>query len=1177
MKQASNSFTGGLVLDMHPLTTQNTQLTDALNATLITFNGNEMMLQNDMGNTLIQDSATGNIMGLSPGFIPIGMKEHGGIMYIASVNKEGEGEIGTIPSPIIRDFYKDRVIFEVNQSIPINVGDALKISNKLYPADKFIANLQMEINETDLIGQKFKKNSGLSPSPESDPSDIILGRDVIRYTAGQAEKQTLYTPVLSYNSNISKILLQGDQKETDLFSSKGIYSLELYSRHDNSSDIPANSLSSLQIYQHDGDFKESNYWYLHTASPTDVFPKDLLIATLNKDLKQFPSNNKPGYLAVKLQTEGINKFDILPRAKDPFYTPITYKSYQSESGSQYYTYFPGFYYSTDSGIYIDRIEARVIDESTAKEMKLVYPYSTTIPQFTINNLENDSLFNSFLDNPELDDLFKNNGNTDHIYNAYSNTLPQVQSVSDNKSFILTTLKQIEDHDQTDMESSTEGGNKTYGGVFCVPLGEKYNNWYRAEIDYYDQYNNKQGTFTKRFNPYLNDVFGTNLSVEQVESVKGIVMGNKDVELQWEYKYDLPSITNSYAIHRFPEKNGWATTYANTKGKVQMRRDGEDKADYNQTFYLSEQVLPSITATPDVPADDYEYLYADNRSNVTYEWNIPTPTIKVTSQILSMKGLYGMDDSNGYKGKYCNYLQFGGFNNVTSEQGYDRIQLAGAELNSADIVGTVASVGFKEFQYNTIKTEFSEPFWISSAHYDTSIFTTRELADPIVMHTVDNTTGSSEQTNFGDPVSIPLNIKIQDSVASGFGLLFQLDNDNPYSPANPIAFPNLFWVIQSKANTQWYDAHFEVKSNICVQWEDQQKWTLTLSKKSNPSYSITPYFCLTGTNNEGKQVYVQRFGKKDSTDIVYEHNFELDTNGKPVNYYVETSNSFESVIHSCTYTHEHPFYYYQQKLSYTNTLQPGIYVLNIQRVPGAAKAQQNTVFHQDAVLTITIGNISKSFNADTGWVIQPSYNEGITNRGISDKDDRGVYSPIVIFVPNKQQIKITTDKDFFRQNIGLYKIKTCSGSEIQDLVALQQDMISSYCTYMYNLSQTAEHLYSQDKVKEYSFIQKYGVFFKESYVFIDGLVNQGDIVGINVENQYYQSYPFIPSDPSILPISISPFYPKGSETTWNAYVMPESVLNVSDDDYPNFVFSNPIKDWSFSTKPLSGNLRQLVEQ
>jgi hypothetical protein len=59
-----------------------------------------------MGNTRIQDTATGNIAGLRPGFIPLGLKEHGGVMYIASVNKDGEGEIGTIPSPIIRDIYK---------------------------------------------------------------------------------------------------------------------------------------------------------------------------------------------------------------------------------------------------------------------------------------------------------------------------------------------------------------------------------------------------------------------------------------------------------------------------------------------------------------------------------------------------------------------------------------------------------------------------------------------------------------------------------------------------------------------------------------------------------------------------------------------------------------------------------------------------------------------------------------------------------------------------------------------------------------------------------------------------------------------------------------------------------------------------------------------------------------
>ena len=43
-KQTENTFTEGLVQDLHPLTTPNNILTDALNATLITMNGNEFVL-----------------------------------------------------------------------------------------------------------------------------------------------------------------------------------------------------------------------------------------------------------------------------------------------------------------------------------------------------------------------------------------------------------------------------------------------------------------------------------------------------------------------------------------------------------------------------------------------------------------------------------------------------------------------------------------------------------------------------------------------------------------------------------------------------------------------------------------------------------------------------------------------------------------------------------------------------------------------------------------------------------------------------------------------------------------------------------------------------------------------------------------------------------------------------
>lgn len=93
-KDTINTFNEGMVKDLHPLTTPNNVLTDALNATLVTYNGNELVLQNDMGNTKISNAF------LPAGYVPVGMKEHGGIIYVAAYNpKTKKGQIGSFPSP----------------------------------------------------------------------------------------------------------------------------------------------------------------------------------------------------------------------------------------------------------------------------------------------------------------------------------------------------------------------------------------------------------------------------------------------------------------------------------------------------------------------------------------------------------------------------------------------------------------------------------------------------------------------------------------------------------------------------------------------------------------------------------------------------------------------------------------------------------------------------------------------------------------------------------------------------------------------------------------------------------------------------------------------------------------------------------------------------------------------
>lgn len=94
MEQSINNFTKGLQMDPHPMVQGNDVLSDALNATFITGNGNELVLQNDMGNRRVDEAF------LPPGYVPLGIKEYGGIIYVAAYNPiTNRGQVGSFPSP----------------------------------------------------------------------------------------------------------------------------------------------------------------------------------------------------------------------------------------------------------------------------------------------------------------------------------------------------------------------------------------------------------------------------------------------------------------------------------------------------------------------------------------------------------------------------------------------------------------------------------------------------------------------------------------------------------------------------------------------------------------------------------------------------------------------------------------------------------------------------------------------------------------------------------------------------------------------------------------------------------------------------------------------------------------------------------------------------------------------
>lgn len=138
-KETTNTFNKGMVKDLHPLTTPDNILTDALNATLITYNGNEGVLQNDMGNVKIDAE-------LPAGYVPVGMKEHGGIIYVAAYNPEtGKGQVGSFPSP-------KQVIKDVEWSVNSDEGNLASISIEpvVYKDNTYL--IQNEIIKKELFG-----------------------------------------------------------------------------------------------------------------------------------------------------------------------------------------------------------------------------------------------------------------------------------------------------------------------------------------------------------------------------------------------------------------------------------------------------------------------------------------------------------------------------------------------------------------------------------------------------------------------------------------------------------------------------------------------------------------------------------------------------------------------------------------------------------------------------------------------------------------------------------------------------------------------------------------------------------------------------------------------------------------------------------------------------------------
>lgn len=122
-QDTTNTFGEGMIMDLNPLVTPNNVVTNCLNGTLITYNGNENVLQNDMGNGRVETAY------LPEGYVPLGTAELGGIVYIVSYNPLiDKCQIGSFPSPernITSDEFPDNNVTVKNAQFQSENGKIL--------------------------------------------------------------------------------------------------------------------------------------------------------------------------------------------------------------------------------------------------------------------------------------------------------------------------------------------------------------------------------------------------------------------------------------------------------------------------------------------------------------------------------------------------------------------------------------------------------------------------------------------------------------------------------------------------------------------------------------------------------------------------------------------------------------------------------------------------------------------------------------------------------------------------------------------------------------------------------------------------------------------------------------------------------------------------------------------
>lgn len=255
---ATNTFQNGLITDSHPLATTNDALTNCLNGTLITYNGNELILQNDVGNSKILYGD--KEVQLKSGYVPIGMKSYGGIIYIFSHNPNtGYGEIGTFPSPDYENSVKDDGSYQIH-----------KLQYTYRPLHNLVHKVNDKYELFDLNTKKF--NFDLEHPVQIDFQTSYDESINIIFNDGKNIPRLINTRFAPYGNNEVKIIHR-DQKllETNVYEEENFeYNVSLIR--------VCNSIVGIEFVgeQEDGNLAVGNYTFYFKVADSDDNESDFI-------------------------------------------------------------------------------------------------------------------------------------------------------------------------------------------------------------------------------------------------------------------------------------------------------------------------------------------------------------------------------------------------------------------------------------------------------------------------------------------------------------------------------------------------------------------------------------------------------------------------------------------------------------------------------------------------------------------------------------------------------------------------------------------------------------------------------------------------------------------------------------------------------------------------------------